>query len=32
LFEKVEGDPWTIIGMPMLPLLAWLRTTGLAPQ
>ena len=30
LFEKVEGDPWTIIGMPMLPLLAWLRTTGLA--
>ena len=32
LFEKVEGDPWTIIGMPMLPLLAWLRATGLAPQ
>ncbi|WP_194953124.1 Maf family protein [Sphingopyxis solisilvae] len=32
LFERVEGDPWTIIGMPMLPLLAWLRTTGLAPQ
>lgn len=32
LFEKVEGDPWTIIGMPMLPLLAWLRTTGLAPR
>ncbi|MCW5647647.1 MAG: Maf family protein [Sphingopyxis sp.] len=30
LFERVEGDPWTIIGMPMLPLLAWLRTTGLA--
>lgn len=30
LFEKVEGDPWTIIGMPMLPLMAWLRTTGLA--
>ncbi len=32
LFDRVEGDPWTIIGMPMLPLLAWLRTTGLAPQ
>lgn len=32
LFERVEGDPWTIIGMPMLPLLAWLRQTGLAPQ
>ena len=31
LFDRVEGDPWTIIGMPMLPLLAWLRTTGLAP-
>lgn len=32
LFERVEGDPWTIIGMPMLALLAWLRTTGLAPS
>lgn len=32
LFERIEGDPWTIIGMPMLPLLAWLRTTGLAPS
>jgi septum formation protein len=32
LFDRVEGDPWTIIGMPMLPLLAWLRATGLAPQ
>ena len=32
LFERVEGDPWTIIGMPMLPLLAWLRTTGLAQE
>lgn len=31
LFDRVEGDPWTIIGMPMLPLLAWLRETGLAP-
>jgi septum formation protein len=32
LFDRVEGDPWTIIGMPMLPLMAWLRATGLAPQ
>ncbi len=30
LFERVEGDPWTIIGMPMLRLLAWLRETGIA--
>lgn len=30
LFDRVEGDPWTIVGMPMLPLLAWLRATGLA--
>lgn len=28
LFDKVEGDPWTIIGMPMLPFLAWLRVRG----
>lgn len=32
LFDRVEGDPWTIVGMPMLPLLAWLRANGLAPQ
>lgn len=32
LFDRVEGDPWTIIGMPMLPLMAWLRATGLAPS
>ncbi len=30
LFERVEGDRWTIMGLPMLPLLAWLRTRGLA--
>lgn len=30
LFDRVEGDPWTIVGMPMLPLLAWLRATGVA--
>lgn len=32
LFDRVEGDPWTIMGMPMLPLLAWLRANDLAPQ
>ena len=32
LFDRVEGDPWTIIGMPMLPLMAWLRTIGLAQK
>lgn len=32
LFDRVEGDPWAIIGMPMLPLLAWLRAIGLAPS
>ena len=31
LFDRVEGDPWTIVGMPMLPLMAWLRAAGLAP-
>lgn len=30
LFDRVEGDPWTIIGLPMLPLLAWLRGAGFA--
>lgn len=28
LFDKVVGDPWTIIGLPMLPLLGWLRSSG----
>lgn len=32
LFERIEGDPWTIIGMPMLPLLQWLRTIGIAAK
>lgn len=28
LFARVEGDRWTIIGLPLLPLLDWLRTRG----
>ncbi len=28
LFEKIEGDYWTIIGLPLLPLLAELRARG----
>lgn len=32
LFDRVDGDMWTIIGLPLLPLLGWLRTTGVMPQ
>jgi len=28
LFEKIEGDNSTILGLPLLPLLAWLRRQG----
>lgn len=28
LFSRTEGDRWTIIGLPMLPLLGWLRERG----
>lgn len=29
LFERIEGDNSTILGLPLLPLLAWLRRQGL---
>ena len=28
LFERIEGDFFTILGLPILPLLAWLRAEG----
>jgi septum formation protein len=31
LFEKIEGDQYTIMGMPLLPLLAWLRDRQALP-
>lgn len=32
LFEKVEGDHFTILGLPLLPLMAHLRSTGDLPS
>jgi septum formation protein len=31
LFTKIEGDQWVIRGLPLLPLLAWLRDRGELP-
>ena len=32
LFDRIEGSHFTILGMPLLPLLAALRKRGLAPS
>ncbi len=29
LFDRIDGDHWTIMGLPLLPLLTWLRVRGM---
>ena len=31
LFSRIDGDYFTILGMPLLPLLGWLRERGYLP-
>lgn len=32
LFSRVRGDHWTVLGLPLLPLLAYLRERGVLPS
>lgn len=32
LFDRIEGDPFTIIGLPLVPVLGYLRTRGVLPS
>ena len=32
LFEAIEGDHFTILGLPLVPLLSFLRSEGVSPK